>query len=355
MAAGPSKEEKTEQPTSKRLSEAREDGNLPSSEELLSAITLIVLTCAMVLVGPRFLEWATSEMRLAFSCRGDYVADPTAFSAFIQSRVISATFVLSPFLLALMISGVASHIAIRGWNFSTKAIKLKFSSLNPITGVKNLFSPESLMKLATSVVKMIFVALVAWFYIRSQIDSLATYQWAWTGELLVAISQLILGVLIRLCIGLLIIGIVDLFYQKWRYTQKLMMTKVEVKDEMKNQEGPPEIKNRIRKKQFELAVRRMLQDVPKANVVIVNPTHVAVALQYDAGTMASPIVVAKGGDHLCEKIKEIARAYGVPIIRRPELARNMYSTVEIGHPIPEPLFVAVAEVLALIWRLRQRK
>jgi flagellar biosynthetic protein FlhB len=254
-----------------------------------------------------------------------------------------------------MISGVASHVAIRGWNFSTKAIKLKFSSLNPINGAKQLCSPESLMKLMVSVVKMIFVGMVAWLYVRGEIDSLATYQWAWTSELLTAISQLILGVLIRLCLGLLIIGIADLFYQKFKYTQKIMMTKVEVKDETKSQEGPPEIKSRIRKKQFELAVRRMLQDVPKANVVIVNPTHVAVALQYDAGTMASPIVVAKGGDHLCEKIKEIARAYGVPIIRRPALARNMYSTVEVGHPIPEPLFVAIAEVLALIWRLRQRK
>lgn len=355
MAAGPSKEEKTEEPTSKRLSKAREEGNLPSSEELLSAITLIVLTITMVLVGPRFIEWATIEMRLAFSCRRELVADPIAFSTFVSSKLIGAMVILSPFMLALMISGVAGHVAISGWNFSTKAIKLKFSSLNPINGFKKLWSPESLMKLMLSVVKMIFVGLVAWLYVKGEINSLATYQWAWTGELLVAISQLILGVLIRLCIGLLIIGIVDLFYQKFKYIERLKMTKVEVKDEKKNEEGPPEIKNRIRKKQFELAVRRMLQDVPKANVVIVNPTHVAVAIQYDAGTMASPIVVAKGGDHLCEKIKEIARAYGIPIIRRPAIARNMYSTVEVGHPIPEPLFVAVAEVLALIWRLRQRK
>lgn len=161
--------------------------------------------------------------------------------------------------------------------------------------------------------------------------------------------------MIRICIALLVIGIADTIYQKWKYIDGLKMTRQEIKQEHKDMDGSPEVKSRIRRIQIQMAMKRMLQDVPKASVVLVNPTHVAVALRYETKTMESPVVVAKGADHLAEKIREIARAYGVPIIRRPELARALYSTVEPGNPIPENLYVAVAQVLALIYRLRHKK
>ena len=153
----------------------------------------------------------------------------------------------------------------------------------------------------------------------------------------------------------MVIGAVDLFYHKWKYIENLKMTKQEVRDEHRDTEGAPEVKSRIRRKQYEAAMRRMLQDVPKADVVLVNPTHVAVALRYDSTKMRAPVVVAKGGDHMCEKIKDIARSYGVPIIRRPSLARELFATVKLGKPIPDTLFVAVAEVLALVYRLRKSR
>ena len=214
---------------------------------------------------------------------------------------------------------------------------------------------SSLVKLLLSIIKIVFVALIVSTYIRGKMETLATYQWAWSTEILKVISYLIVGAAIRLCLGLLIIGFIDLAYQKYKYIKNLMMTKQEVKDELKNQEGPPEIKRHIRQKQFEAAMRRMIQDVPKAKVVLVNPTHVAVALQYEPDTMHAPVVIAKGGDHVCEKIKEVARAYGIPIIRRPELARRIFSTVKLGKAIPEELFVAVAEVMALIYRLKRAR
>jgi flagellar biosynthetic protein FlhB len=168
-------------------------------------------------------------------------------------------------------------------------------------------------------------------------------------------ARLILGVLIRVGILLLVIAIGDAFYQKWKYIHDLKMTRQEAKQDRKDAEGSPEVKGRIRRIQIEVASRRMLKEVPKASVVLVNPTHVAVALRYEAKEMDAPVMVAKGADLMAEKIREIARAYGVPIIRRPELARTIYSTVEPGKPIPEALYVAVAEVLGMIYRLRRRK
>jgi flagellar biosynthetic protein FlhB len=161
--------------------------------------------------------------------------------------------------------------------------------------------------------------------------------------------------MIRIGIVLLIMGIADAFYQKWKYIKGLKMTKQQVKEELKETMGSPEVKRRIRQVQLQTSMKRMLKEIPKASVVLVNPTHVAVALRYDAKTMESPVMVAKGADYLAEKIREIARAYGVPIVRRPELARTIYSTVKLGNPIPETLYVAVAEVLAMIYRLRKRK
>ena len=173
--------------------------------------------------------------------------------------------------------------------------------------------------------------------------------------MLAVTAKLILGLLIRVGIILLLIGIADAFYQKWKYIQDLKMTHQEAKKDRKDTEGSPELKGRIRRIQIEMASRRMLREVPKASVVLVNPTHVAVALRYESKEMESPMMVAKGADHLAERIREIARAYGVPIVRRPELARTIYSTVKPGDVIPQTLYAAVAEVLAMIYRLRRRK
>jgi len=350
------KEEKTEQPTSKKLSEARERGQLPQSEELLSAASIIALISILIFRGSHLVDWSMIQMKEAFSCNTVNIGSSRAFSSFANGKIVDFVVLMTPFWLTLMVAGIATSVSISGFNVATKALKWKTSALNPIKGFKNVFvSLNSVIKVSLSIIKVIFIALIVYTYVSSKLKLLATFQWAWTREILTAISSLILGVVIRICIGLLIIGFADLIYRKWKYMQDLKMTKQEVKDERTSAEGSPTIKKRIRTEQFKRAVQRMLQEVPKANVVLVNPTHVAVALRYDPDTMAAPIVVAKGGDHLCEKIKEVARAYGVPIIRRPSIARELYATVELNHPIPDNLFVVVAEVLALIFRLRHNR
>jgi flagellar biosynthetic protein FlhB len=352
------KEERTEQPTSKRLKDARDKGNVPVSQEMLSAVTLIVLTAITALKGPSVARWAMDEIRQGFSCDQHLnMSNPHIFLSYMNTKIVDCFFIMTPFFLALMISGVATCLVINGrtLTFSPKALKLKFDTINPINGLKTMFSASSLVKLILSVIKIIFVSLIVYSYLRDKLNSLATFQWVSSEQMLGAISGLILGVLKRLCLAIFIIGIIDLIYQKWKFIEKLKMTKKEVRDEARDADTPPEVKQRIRSKQYEAFMRRMLQEVPKANVVLVNPTHVAVALRYDPEIMNAPVVVAKGGDHLCEKIKDIARAYGVPIIRRPALARTLFSTIELGGIVPDELFVAVAEILALVYRLRQSR
>ena len=227
--------------------------------------------------------------------------------------------------------------------------------LNPSSAIASLFSVQSAVKSLFSVVKLAFISVIVYYYLRNRLEDIVALRWAWSTELVTGIMGMIYGILLRVSIGMMIIGLADLLYQKWKYIDDLKMTKQEIKDEHRNMEGPPEVMRRIRQKQFEIAMQRMLQDVPTANVVVVNPDHVAVALKYDPETMGSPIVVAKGADHMCEKIKEIARSYGVPILRRPPLARELYATVDLGRAIPETLFVAVAEILALVMRLRRNR
>lgn len=347
--------EKTEQPTSRRLSKVKEKGNVPTSQEMLSAIALVVLTCVTAMTGPNVVDWAMEEMREGFSCNYSNASTSEAFILFGRDKLTGAAFIMAPFLVTLMISGLASNILISGLNYSPKALKLDFAAINPANGIKQLISKSALVKLLLSIVKLVFISFIVYVYLRDKLDYLATFQWTWTADLLRVISQLILGVVIRLCIGLLIIGAIDLIYQKKKFIKDIMMTKQEVKEEMKDMESPQEVQKRIKQKQFEIATRRMLQDVPKANVVIVNPTHVAVALKYDPETMAAPVVVAKGGDKICEKIKEVARSYGVPIIRRPAIARSLFSDVDLNGIVPDNLFVAVAEILALVHRLRRRR
>ncbi len=347
--------EKTEQPTARRMSKAYEQGQSAYSQELVSAVSLVALLAATALMGPRIVQWAASEIRDGLACDFSRMATSQTFASYMNAKMAGAAMITIPFLLTLVIFTTGTNILTSGLRWAPKALAWKFNVINPVNGLKQLISPSAVVKLLLSVVKLIFISAIVYFYLRGKLSYLATFQWAWTSQLLTVISKLLLGVVIRLCLGLLVIGFIDLLYQKHKFIKGLMMTKQEVKEERRDTESPPEVQRRIRQKQFELATRRMLQEVPKANVVIVNPTHVAVALRYDPDTMPAPVVVAKGGDHMCEKIKEVARAYGVPIIRRPPIARSLYDSVDVGKVIPDSLFVAVAEILALVYRLRQRR
>jgi len=347
--------EKTEQPTARKLAKAREQGQVPQSQELASHVSILALTIIVALLAPRLVHWFTTQIKLGMSCELAAFADSKAFMNFISAKIIDSIILICPIMATLFAAAVLAGIAVSGPNFTPQAVKLKFSQINPIAGLEKLVNAKSIVGLITSIFKLLFIAVIVWWYLYSRLDTLATLRWAWSSQMLAIIAKTILGLMIRVCIALLVIAIADLFYQKWKYIEDLKMTRQEVKEERKQTEGSPEVRRRVRRIQFEMSMKRMLQEVPKANVVLVNPTHVAVALRYDAKTMEAPVMVAKGADHLAEKIREIARAHGVPIVRRPELARTMYSTIELGSPIPQTLYVAVAEVLAMIYRLRHRK
>lgn len=347
--------ERTEHPTPKRLEKAREKGQVPQSEELASIATLLALAAAMFFLGPSLLRWCITELTGGMAGATNVFADNRAFVDFLETKITDLVFLLWPILAALFAGSVLGSIAVSGFNFAPEAVSLRFDQINPVAGFERLLSARSLVKLLASIFNLLFVMIVVWSYLRSRLDTLATLRWAWSMEMLAVVAKLIMGLMIRIGIALLIVAIADVFYQKWKYIDELKMTRQEVKQERRDSEGAPEVKVRIRKMQFELARKRMLQEVPKASIVLVNPSHIAVALRYEAKTMDAPVVIAKGADYLAEKIAEIARAYGVPIVRRPALARTIYSTVDIGGSVPHALYVAVAEVLAMIYRLRHRK
>ncbi len=347
--------ERTEQPTPRRLAKAREKGQVPQSQELISAVTLIALLAVTAIFAPELLQWLTNQLKNGFSCQNSVFCDQQTFMNFMGEKIIDCMAVSSFAFAAILGGSILSSIALSGLNFAPEALELKWSEINPASGIQKLINAKTAVNLLISILKLTFVSIIVWVYLRDKLETLAGLRWGWSEQIIVMIAKVVFGASIRICIALFIIGLADAFYQKWKYIDDLKMTKQEVKEDHKATEGSPQTKARIRRVQFSLATKRMLQEVPKANVVLVNPTHVAVAIRYEVEEMDSPVVVAKGADYIAEKIREKARAYGIPIIRRPELARTIYSTVDIGKVIPPALYVAVAEVLAMIYRLHRQK
>jgi flagellar biosynthesis protein FlhB len=347
--------ERTEQPTGKRLSEARGKGNVPQIHELASIVTLIGLVVAIAVSSENLAGWATTLTREGMSCRAQIFTNSDAFINFINNKIIDSIIVSMPILAALVGCAVFVSLAIIGPNFAPGAIELKFDAINPAAGLGQLFNTRAMVALLVSILKLILITIIVWVYLSDKIDTLMKLRWAWSSEIVTSTAGLLFGVSIRICIALLVLAIAETIYQKWQYIENLKMTKQEVKQENKDTEGSPETRGRIRKIQMQMSMKRMLQEVPKAKVVLVNPTHFAVAIKYDSTTMDAPMVVAKGADQMAQKIMEVARAYGVPIVRRPELARTIFATVQIDEPIPQNLYVAVAEVMAMLYRLRKKK
>jgi len=347
--------EKTEQPTPKKLQKAKSKGQVPQSQEFPSVATLAVMTLVLVLSGSHFHDWFVSQMIDGLRGNTGVFADSGSFVKFVNGKIIAMSLLVCPIFGVLFAASALAGIAVSGLNFAPEAVSIRWDQLNPVTGMAKLVNSRSLVRLLLSILKLLFVSLVIWLYLRNKLAELASLRWAWSDQMLAMIGKTIIGLLIRLCIVLFVLSVADVIFQKWKHIQDLRMTRQEVKQERKDTEGSPEVKSRIRRIQYEMTMRRISVEVPKANVILVNPTHVAVALRYEASTMQAPVVVAKGADHVAEKIREVARAYGVPIVRRPELARTIYSTVKTGGVIPEGLYVAVAEILALLHRLRRSR
>jgi len=347
--------EKTEQPTPRRLNKAREEGQVPQSQEMGSAVTLVVLLVTVALLGPHLFQWFQSQVESGLAAQTDVFVDPQAFKTYFNTNIIDAIIVMLPILAAISLAGILTSLAIGGASFSPDAIQFKWDAINPATVLQKALNPRSAVRLLTSVAKLFLVSIIVWFYLRDQVDTLATLRWAWSTAIIATIAKISFGLGIRVGIAMIILGLADTLYQKWQFLQDMKMTRQEVKLERRSSDGSPEVKSKIRRLQVEMSMKRLAQEVPKANIILVNPTHVAVALRYDAKTMEAPVLLAKGADHMAQKIIKIGRSYGIPIVRRPEVARAIYASVKPGQSIPESLYMAVAEVLAMLYRLRQKK
>lgn len=345
--------DRTEKATPERLRKAREEGQIPQAQELSSAFMFIMLLLVLALTAPSLYAWMTSLTRDGLMLNYSVNMDLEGFTSLFRSVGIRALGVISPLLLGAIAVSVFSGLVTGGWVFSPKAITIRWENLSPVRGLKNLFSSRALMQTLVAIAKTGLILWIVWQYLGDKMGTCLQLEFLTPEAQVEAMARLVFGLLVRVTVGMVVIAGVDLLYQKWHYYSKMRMTKQEVREEQRQYEASPELKGRIRRAQHEMVRRRMLQEVPKADVVLANPTHVAVAIRYDRKAGGAPIVVAKGADLVSEKIKEIARAHNVPVLTRPSLARAIYGNVDVGQPIGPDLFVAVAEVLAMIYRMRR--
>ncbi len=346
--------ERTEQPTPERLKKARKEGQIPESKEVPSAMTIIALLLGLLALGGRIMQWLTERITEGLTKVPGEPAS-AAFAEALSSGTVELLITMAPILALLAAVSCLSSVAVGGWTFAGGRLKPDLKRISPVNGFKNLFSLKSLVKLVISVAKLAVILLIAWWYLRAKFDTLLAMQWTSPRGVVAVMSDVVVGLVARVAVALGVIAIADFLYQKWNYKRQLRMTRQEIKDERKQHELAPEVKSRIRSAMTAMSRKRMLQEVPTADVIVTNPTHYAVALKYDSENNAAPVVIAKGADLLSKRIKEIAIEHDVPIVERPQLARALYDGVEPGQMIPEHLFVAVAEVLAMIYRMRKQR
>lgn len=340
--------ERTEKPTARRRSEAREQGRIARSQDLTAAVGLLTALYLLHQFGEGMLA---TLLMLTRQLEEAPPLSPMGLQTWIVHCTHALGRSLGPFLGALVIISIIASMGQTGLYFSWARMQPKFSGLNPLGGIQRLFSKDNVVKFVFSLLKMTVVAAVGWWTGQAEIGAVLHIGEVEVGKILGAAATMTYKIALRMSMALLIIGLADYFWQRFQLEESLKMTKQEVKDEMKNMEGDPAIKARIRKAQFKMAMQRLRTEVPKADVIVTNPTHYSVALQYDDATMGAPRVVAKGKDHLAMRIREIAREHEIPIIERPVLARSLFATVEVGQEVPPALYRAVAELLAFVYQL----
>lgn len=348
-------QEKTEDPTPKRLKEAREKGDIPRSKELNTTILLMVAASAVLVFGASAIAELGVMMVDNFSLSREEMFDPKYMIINFATSIIDAVWAVLTFMVLVLVAAFVGPISLSGWNFSAQAIAPKGSRMDPIAGLKRMFSLKSLVELAKAIGKFLIVTGLALYFLNAVQNDLYSLG---KMDVFVAMSEsinLIGWAFLIISLSLIIISLLDVPYVLYESAEKLKMTLQEVKDEMKNTEGKPEVKGRIRQMQREISQRQMMKDVPEADVVITNPTHYSVALKYEDNHRNAPIIVAKGSDFVALKIREIANEHNVPILMSPPLARALYYSTEIGDEVPSGLFKAVAQVLAYVFQLKRHK
>ncbi len=347
--------EKTEPATPKRRQESRKKGHVPRSTELSTALVLMAVFFLLHQVQGRAVDSLTGLLReyLGKPPEGDLTPE-TVYALGLRVGLFLGTAIL-PILGVALIVGMFTNFLQVGVLFTAEPLVPKFERINPIQGAKRLFSRQALVDLAKSIAKVAIVGWVAYSTIRNGVDVFFRLGDMGIEEVYAVVTDLIYQVGMRVAVALLVLAVFDFYYQRWEYEKGIKMSKEDIKEEFRQAEGDPQIRARIKQRQRQIAMRRMMQQVPKADVVITNPTHIAVALKYDVSSMRAPEVVAMGEGYIAQKIREIAEANGVVLVENRPLARALYETAEIGQAIPPDLYQAVAEVLAFVYRLKRKR
>lgn len=352
--------EKTEQPTAKKLSDARGDGKVAKSRELDNAVGLLLLFILLQVTMSNLGGGMLGLFDMFYNRIPEFLEENStgvtarSVSQMVQRALMEAFDMIWPFFAVGFLAMFVINLLQVKWKITTKPLKPNFSKFNPINGFKRFFSKDSLVELLKSFLKII---LIVWVTYSAVVDDSRNLLLLYDMSLMQAVmfvGSVIINAGMKISVAYFIIGIIDYIYQKWKFKDDLKMTKQEVKDEYKNSEGDPQVKGKQRAKMREASQRRMMQDVPKADVVITNPTHYAVALKYDAEEAQAPVVLAKGTDYLALQIKEKAKEADVEIVENKPLARMLYANVEIGEEIPPELYQTVAEILAAVYRLKNK-
>ena len=350
--------EKTEEPTGKRLSDARKKGQVAKSKEIATCTTLLAFFVVLLL----WLERLAFQAEMFFpsvynqmdSVIGLYDGQlPFLGIRRLFTRVLLEVLVMcAPFFAVGFVVAFVSNLVQVGWKWTTEPMKPKLSKMNPLSGIKKLFSKQSLFDLLIAIVKIALISLIVYNYITGRQESLYLIYDMPVRQAMEAMGDIIIQLGLRISVLYAVVAVADFIYQKRKFHEDMKMTKQEVKDEMKNDEGDPQIKSKQRQRMREASMRRMMQQLPQADVVITNPTHYAVAVLYDADRYTAPVVLAKGADHLAQRIKDIAAEHDIEIVENKALARMLYANVEIGELVPPELYKAVAEVLAFVYHLK---
>lgn len=349
--------EKTEEPTAKKLEDARKKGQVMRSTEVVTAATLLafffMLKIFVGFIGNRFM----TSFRQTIGFISDYTSEP--FTLNTARTIIRGSFwdiivAAFPIMIVGFVVTIVTIVFQVKWKVTAEPLKPKFDKFNPVTGMKRLFSKDKIMDLFKSIAKVVILAYVVYSYLKNQWPLIYKMYSYTLPQAIAVIGDTVINVGIRISALFAMIAMFDLLYQKWKYHQDMMMSKQEVKDEYKNSEGDPKVKSQQKQRMQQASQRRMMRDLPNADVVITNPTHLAVAIKYDKDTNEAPVVVAKGADYLAQKIKDRARENAIEIVENKPLARMLYHNVEIGAEIPPELYQMVAEVLAYVYSLTGR-
>ena len=345
-------QERTEEATPRRREEARKKGQVAKSRELASVAVLLAGILTLFWGSDFFYRQLSSILHFYFQNAASISVDTADIQPLAVLALRQMALVMAPLLSVMFAVAILANLLQVGPLLAPEHIKPKWSNISPLSGMKRLFSAQAAMEFFKSLFKLTVVTWISYATVKAELPHLLPLIHKAPGQILAYVGRISFSIFFRSALAMIILAILDFLFQRWQHEKELRMTKQEVKEEFKQTEGDPQVKARIRSLQREAARKRMMAEVPEADVVITNPTHLAVALTYEPQEMEAPVVVAKGAGHVAEKIKEIAGEHGVPVIENRPLAQSLYKSVEIGQAIPEALYKAVAEVLAFVYRMK---